>query len=64
MIRDIEPGDGVFCTTFKNTHGYKQGGGDWIELTFKAPKGKRFVMLFLGAEPDDGSDPVDLNQRL
>lgn len=30
-----------------------------LRLSYRAPKGERFVFLLLGSEPKDGSKPLD-----
>jgi hypothetical protein len=64
MAAEVGPGTIIRTGSFAAISGAKVRGQDWAEFTFKAPKGRRFVLLFLGAEAADGSAPMDPNEAL
>lgn len=35
-----------------------------MTLSYKKPKGKRYVFMLLGTENDDGTEPLDCKKRL
>jgi hypothetical protein len=60
-MQDLRPGDGTFAKSFVRV--LRSGTGDELALTFRAPKGKEFVTLFLGAVPKGTAD-VDIDAML
>jgi hypothetical protein len=43
-------------------HGDKADGE--LMVSYKKPKGKRYVFMLLGLENDDGTEPLDCEKRL
>lgn len=57
----MKPGDVVRMGTFKNRVDNDKVSA---EFTFKVPRDQVAVFLLLGSEKRDGSEPLDVNQRL
>lgn len=57
MLGELKVGAVTPMKSMTIIHGDKISGE--VALTYKKPKGKRYVFLLLGTENEDGSEPLD-----